>query len=143
MSKIKNEILKNLEKRLKMSNPKKWSELSDEERSNIILKYYEIRDTDYQNINFLLREHAESRRQFFMLFAGVFIGILANPISNILLKYLPSATIVDDIKTLVLFALGLLILVLAINRASAKSLDDENVIERLLEIAKQTPPQKS
>ena len=142
MSKVEKEILKDLEKRLKMSNPEKWKQLSDDEKSLIVRKYYEIRDTDYQNINFLLRENAEIRRQFSMLFVGVLIGIIANPISSILTKHLPSSTLGDDLLNLAFFGLVLFLVVKIFNRMSAQSLNDDNVIERLLEIAKQVPPQR-
>jgi hypothetical protein len=138
MSKTEEVILKELSKRLKLSNPKKWKQLNDEERSLIVRKYYEIRDADYKNITFLLREHADNRRQFSILFVGVLIGVLANPISTIISKYLPSATMSDDLLNLTFFALILSLLVLTVNRSSAEWLGDENVIERLLEIVKQT-----
>lgn len=137
MSNIEKEILKDLEKRLKMSDPKKWNLLSDEEKFLIVRKYYEIRETDYQNINFLLREHANDRRQISLLFVGVLIGILANPISTIIIKYLPSTTLVDDLLNLALFGSILIFLVLVANRFNSEWLGDENIIERLLQIVKQ------
>ncbi len=137
MSKYEKEILKDIKKRLKTSNPRKWRTLTESQRESLPKTYYQIRDTDYKNINFLLREHADERKQFYFLILGVCIGIFAAPISSILLKYLPAETGWDDLRTVSLFAFLLLGLVLLFTRASAESLGDENVIERLLEIMEQ------
>ena len=126
-----------------MSNPKKWKALSEENRVLVVRKYYDIRDADYQNISFLLRDHAEIRRQIFLLFTGVAIGVLANPISAIMMKYLPADSLTDDLRTLVIFGPLLVLLIVATNRASAESLDDENVIDLLLEIARSELPSDS
>lgn len=135
----KKEILKDIEKRLKMSDPKKWKELSDNEKSQLVNKFYEIRDTDYKNLNFLLREHAQDRYQFRILFAGVLMGVLANPISTILFSFFPSNTLIQKILILVFFSSLLALLVWMANKLSAEALGDENVIDRLLKIVKQEP----
>jgi hypothetical protein len=134
MSKHKEETLKNIRKRLETSDNKKWKTLTEEEKDVVVTTYYQIRDTDYQNINFLLREHAEEKKQFIFLVLGIFMGVFANPISSIALKYLPSGTVWHDIGILMLSIIFLVIIVRIFFNESSRSLGEENIIERLLEI---------
>lgn len=140
MSKYKAEALRDIRKRLETSDRKKWKTLSEEQRELAVQTYYWIRDTDYKNINYLLKEHAGEKKQFIFLVLGIGMGVFANPISSILLKYFPAESIWDDLLTATFFALLLAWFVILFMRMSAESLGDENVIERLLEIGNQNTP---
>ncbi len=137
MSKYKEEALKSIRKRLEISDRKKWKTLTDEQKGLVVNTYYQIRDTDYQNINFLLREHAGEKKQFIFLMLGIGMGVFANPVSSILLKYFPAETVWDDLLTALFFGLLLTWFVILFMRMSAESLGEEGVIERLLEISAQ------
>ena len=143
MSRYEQEILRDIRKRLEISDRKKWKTLTDKQKELVVQTYYQIRDTDYQNINFLLREHAGERRQFAFLMLGIGIGIFANPISSILVKYFPAETWIDDLRTSVFFALLILWSMFLFTRMSAQSLGDENILERLLEVGEQRAPRNS
>jgi hypothetical protein len=143
MSRYEKEILEDIGKRLKVSDPKKWNSLSTEEKDLVVKTYYYIRDIEYQNLIHLLREHAGERKQFIYLILGIGMGLFASPISTIALKYFPSESVWDDLRTGVFFALLLYLFVKLIFRASAESLGDENVIDRLLEAGKQMWPKES
>lgn len=134
MSKYKEEILKDIRRRLKNSDPKRWENLSSEQKNLVGETYYLVRDSDYQSINFLLREHANEKRQFIFLVLGIAMGVFANPISSIILKYFPEEDFIHDILTVLFFGFLLAWIVIAFLRAADQSLGDESVIDRLLEI---------
>lgn len=143
MANNKQEFLQEIRKRLKVSDRRKWETLTDEEKDLAVDTYYNLRNTDFQNINFLLREHAAEKKEFFFLVLGIAMGVFANPISTILLKHLPSETIWQDMLTGSFFALLLVWTTVLFMRMSAESLGEEKVIERLLEIGKQIAPRDS
>lgn len=132
------EFKKRITERLRLANKKKWRALSKEQQEKVVNKYYEIRDEDYWDVRDVLREHAEMRRDFELLFSGVLLGMLTSILASILLKYFPGNTWQSDLITAAFFSLLLLLFIFYSHRMLAKNLDDERVLETLLEMVEQT-----
>ena len=132
------EFKKRITERLRLANKKKWRALSKEQQEKVVNKYYEIRDEDYWDVRDVLREHAEMRRDFELLFSGVLLGMLTSILASILLKYFPGNTWQSDFITAAFFSLLLLLFIFYSHRMLAKNLDDERVLETLLEMVEQT-----
>lgn len=134
MSKYEDEIKKDIRDRLILSNKKLWKSLSSEMQKKVVDTYYKIRDVDYSNINRVLRENANSRREVNFIFIGVFLGIFGNIIADVVVKYFPARDWVDDLAVAVFFLSALLFLLASLSRDLSRSLEDDRVLLRLIEI---------
>jgi len=133
------EVKKDIVKRLRLSNKKKWRALSPEQQQRMVDKYYEIRDQDYLSLRNILREYAELRRDFGLLISGVVLGVVTNVIASIFLKYLPVSDTLGDGLIAVVFILGIVLFIKAVERTLAKNLDDEGVIDKLIAMTEEKP----
>lgn len=142
MSKDEQDAKKDIAKRLRWSNEKLWTKLSEEEQVAIVDKYYHFSDLEHVGIRHVLEDNRNMRRNLAGVILGLLLGLLGGTTSNILLKYIPHGWYYDMLFVS-MFILTVALSMREIDKMSAEGLREDHVLEYFIKLVKKDDNQKS
>jgi uncharacterized membrane protein YeaQ/YmgE (transglycosylase-associated protein family) len=135
MDKLEEDTKKDIAKRLKTSDKKKWNSLTEEERKLVVDKYYDLRGIEHLGLDRIIDDYISTRKNFAFMIMGILLGVIGSIFGSILSKYLLNNTI-SDLLT-VAFCFGLLFYFIhSFDKLLLENLNREDVLGHLLELVK-------
>jgi ABC-type bacteriocin/lantibiotic exporter with double-glycine peptidase domain len=127
---------KEIEKRLRLSDEKKWNTLTSEERQSVVKKYYNLRSIEHRGIDKILDDNRDMRRNFLFLILGLLLGILGSLFADVMLRYVPQNPLLN-VLLLLFLAYSFWYIFQQMDKMSVEHLNQENILDALLKLVKQ------
>jgi len=135
MDKDEEVVKKDISKRLRMSDKKKWNSLTEEERKLVADKYYDLRSIKHLGIEKILDDYTYLRRSVYLLIIGVLLGIIGSAVGDILNEYLLVNFLPKPITAFI--GLGFFFYFVHLSeKLAAENLGNQDVLGHLLKLVK-------
>ncbi len=126
---------KEVEKRLKESDPRRWAELSNLEKEEVANEYIRRRSIEHLGIDKILGAGRSIKIDAYFVLLGLVLGVFGNIVADVLQRHTAKNTF-SDILSIGAFILLIVYTIRKIEKADSEILGKEKIIDKLLAGAK-------